>query len=157
MKYLNLAATDDVEAGAAASIETANHTDTHLFDAYSQAVITATERVSPSVAKIDVTQSLAGRANSPRRRESRGSGSGFVFTPDGFLLTNSHVVHRATKIGVTLSDGRLLDGELIGDDPDTDLAVVRINAPNLSPARLGNSEAIRPGQLAIAIGNPYGF
>src|SRR5215471_5349214 len=124
MKYLNLAVTDDVEAGAASSsIETANHTDTHLFDAYSQAVITATERVSPSVAKIDVTYSLGGRASSARRRESRGSGSGFVFTPDGFLLTHSHVVHKATRIEVTLSDGRSLNGELIGDDPDTDLAV----------------------------------
>jgi S1-C subfamily serine protease len=157
MKYLNLAAIDEVEESAAGAIEPVRTDDAHLFDAYSQAVITATERVSPSVAKIDVTQSLAGRASSPRRRESRGSGSGFVFTPDGFLLTNSHVVHRATRIGVTLSDGRTLDGELIGDDPDADLAVVRISAPNLSPARLGNSEAIRPGQLAIAIGNPYGF
>jgi len=161
MKYRNLAAIDNVEADVAGAIEPLDRPDVpqdvHLFDAYSRAVITATERVSPSVAKIEVTQSFAGRASSPRRREARGSGSGFVFTPDGFLLTNSHVVHKATRIDVTLSDGRLLNGELIGDDPDTDLAVVRINAPNLSPARLGNSEAIRPGQLAIAIGNPYGF
>src|SRR5262245_11865697 len=118
MKYRNLAAIDEVETGAAAAIEPVDRTDAHLFDAYSQAVITATERVSPSVAKIEVTQSLAGRASSPRRREARGSGSGFIFTPDGFLLTNSHVVHRANRIDVTLSDGRLLNGDLIGDDPD---------------------------------------
>lgn len=133
--------------------------DAELLDAYSEAVISATELVSPSVAKIEVGHTRTDpRASIPRQpREASGAASGFVFTPDGFLLTNSHVVHGARTIGVTLSDGRSVPAELIGDDPDTDLAVVRISAANLVPARLGDSEMIRPGQLAIAIGNPYGF
>lgn len=130
-----------------------------LLDAYSRAVVNAAEKVSPSVVYIEVQQAARGRRgqSSGTRKEAQGSGSGFIFTPDGFILTNSHVVHGATGIQVTLADGQRCQADLIGDDPDTDLAVIRINAPNLMPVQLGSSTGIRVGQLAIAIGNPYGF
>lgn len=127
------------------------------LDAYSRTVIAAAEKVSPSVVYIEVMQPVSGRRRHADPHEARGSGSGFIFTPDGFILTNSHVVHGARRIEVTVSDGRKYEAVLIGDDMDTDLAVIRINAPNLVPAHLGEAQKIRVGQLVLAIGNPYGF
>jgi S1-C subfamily serine protease len=139
--------------------ESGHASDDELLDAYSRAVISAAEKVNPSVVNIDVRQRLPGQPiGDPRRSpEARGSGSGFIFTPDGFIMTNSHVVHQASKIEATLSDGRRFQADLVGDDPDTDIAVIRIYGPNLVPAPLGDSHTIRVGQVVIAIGNPYGF
>jgi S1-C subfamily serine protease len=130
--------------------------DLALLDAYSRAVVTAVEIVGPSVVKVDVRDdNREGRAR--RRPGATGSGSGFVFTPDGLILTNSHVVHRARATDVTLADGRTLHADVLGTDPDTDLAVLRVTAADLIVASLGDSTRLRPGQLVIAIGNPYGF
>ncbi len=117
--------------------------DEALLDAYSRAVIASVESVGPAVAKIEV--------------ERRGVGSGVLFTPDGFMLTNSHVVSRAQRVRVTLPDGRSARADRVGADPHTDLAVIRVDATSLPWARFADSKRVRVGQIAIAIGNPYGF
>jgi S1-C subfamily serine protease len=136
------------------SADSGGHSDLDLLDAYSRAVAGAVELVGPAVLNIEVHRSVNTQHGS---RQLGGSGSGFLFTPDGFILTNSHVVHEADRIRVTLSDSFRLDGRLIGDDPATDLAVIRVHSSDLPVAVLGDSGTIRVGQLAIAIGNPYGF
>ena len=121
-----------------------------LLDAYSSAIVRAVESVGPAVALVSVRHGGS-------RSNRGGTGSGFAFTPDGYLLTNSHVVRGARSIRVAFANGREFDGDLIGEDSETDVAVVRIGADRLPVAALGRSSALRVGQIAIAIGNPLGF
>lgn len=120
--------------------------DSSLLDSYSRTVAAVVNRVAPSVVNIRV-----------QSERGAGGGSGFIIAGDGFILTNSHVVHEARELEVTLHDGRVYPAELIGTDPETDLGIVRINAPNIQHARLADSSAIQVGQIAIAVGSPYGF
>jgi S1-C subfamily serine protease len=129
--------------------------DADILDAYSRAVSGAVEIVAPSVVNIEVFH--FGPDADRRQPRRAGSGSGFIFTPDGFILTNSHVVHDAARINVTTAEGRRFQGFLIGDDPHTDLAVVRIDAHGLPAASFGNSARLKVGQVVIAIGSPLGF
>ncbi len=135
----------DVEAGA---------DDSGLLDAYSESVAGVVERVTPSVVALEARR---GPDGSRGRRDRLGSGSGVLFTSTGYILTNSHVIHEADRMRARLSDGRAFEAEVVGDDPATDLAVVRIHGDDLRPARLGDSSRVRVGQVAIALGHPFGF
>ncbi len=129
-----------------------------VLDAYSQAVVTVAEKVGPAVVNIAATKRATARTpQGPRPFEATGAGSGVIIAPDGYILTNSHVVHDATRLEVTLGDGRTLPVEPVGNDPATDLAVIRVNAGGLPVAEFGDSDRLRVGQLVIAIGNPLGF
>jgi S1-C subfamily serine protease len=125
--------------------------DADLHDAYSRAVTAAVSRVAPAVAHVRIERAKAARG------ARDGAGSGFLITPDGFLVTNSHVAGGATRIEVTLSDGRTAGAEIVGDDPDSDLAVLKVAADDLDCVRFADSSTVRVGQVAIAIGSPYGF
>jgi S1-C subfamily serine protease len=127
-----------------------------LLDAYSRAVMGAAEKVSPSVVNVEVSHKLM-RGSRSSGREVRGSGSGFIFTSDGFILTNSHVIRNSIRIDVSFSDRRRLEAKVVGDDPFTDLAVIRVEASDLPHVEFGDSKSLRVGQMVVAIGNPYGF
>lgn len=126
--------------------------EAEVLDAYSRAVVAVVEQVGPAVVSI-----AAGARTARGRPERLGAGSGVLITPDGYVLTNSHVVHEAGRLEVTLTDGRTLGATMVGDDPPTDLAVIRVTATGLPAAALGQSAGLRVGQLVIAIGNPLGF
>jgi len=147
---------DGVVPVADSAIGDTNASDGQLLDAYSRAVGAAVDRVAPAVVHLQARQ--RDRTDPDLASEVPvGSGSGVIFTPDGFVLTNSHVVHGASAVEATLTDGRSFPAYLVGDDPDSDLAILRIHADNLAHAEIGDSGAIRVGQLVIAIGNPFGF
>ncbi len=134
--------TASYDLGMSIEAERLPKTDEELLDAYSTAVVGAVEAIGPAVVRVE---------------RERGGGSGVIFTPDGFVLTNSHVVHGTDHTTVTLPDGRTTRADLVGDDVDTDLAVLRIDGSSLPWASLGDSRRLRVGQIAIAIGNPFGF
>ncbi len=153
VKYLSNV--DAMDRGKEAELPKGWPDEREILDAYSNAVVGVSESVSPSVVKVEVAHKGRGRGNRPL--EQAGSGSGFVFTPDGFILTNSHVVSGARAVHAVTMEGGRYEASIVGDDPDTDLAVIRINAPALQAVHFGTSNKLRVGQLAIAIGNPYGF
>ena len=137
--------------------ESVENNDFQLLDAYSQTVIRAAETVSPSVVHIRVKR----KTNLPQKAKGKGgqgsSGSGFIISKEGFIVTNSHVVHGVDEIGVALPDGRNFKAQMVGEDRSTDIALLRIDAPDLKAVSFGDSAKLKVGQLAIAIGNPYGF
>ena len=145
---LDLPRSEDASSSLDASLPVA---DAALLDAYSQAVTTAVAAVAPAVAHVRVERAK------PSRGGREGSGSGFIITPDGYLVTNSHVAGGAAVIEVTLPDGRTAAATIVGDDPHSDLALLKVAASDLAWCRFGDSARVRVGQIAIAIGSPYGF
>lgn len=138
--------------------ETNEYTNVEIHDTYSKTVISAAEKVSPSVVKVNVKKNLKNSKWKKKiSQESECGGSGFVFTSDGFILTNSHVVHNCSEVEVIFPDSQSFPAQIIGDDPHTDLAVIKIEATDIVPAQIGNSQNLKVGQLVITIGNPYGF
>lgn len=137
---------------SAVSQLTKTHSEEELLDAYSQAVTSVVDKVGPAVVSIHVI-----KKNQSPESKGEGAGSGAVITPDGFILTNHHVAGDASEIKISLIDGRETNAELIGSDPHTDIAVIRANVGDLPTVNIGDSESLRPGQLVIAIGNPFGF
>jgi S1-C subfamily serine protease len=134
----------DLPGAPAAS---AGYGDDELLDSYSRTIAAVVNRVAPTVVNIRVLSGDRGQ----------GGGSGFIIARDGFILTNSHVVHGARELEVTLHDSRVFPSRIVGTDPETDLAVIRIDAPDIQHARLADSAKIRVGQVAVAVGSPYGF
>ena len=132
--------------------------DAPLLDAYSNTVIGVTQKVSDAVVQIKVKKKK-NTQKQPRKKGQQpfGTGSGFIISTDGFIVTNSHVINGGIAIEVVLQDGRTFRGKVIGEDPATDIAVLQIDAENLRPISFGNSDEVQAGQLAIAIGNPFGF
>ena len=143
---------DGASPNGSCRIKSEDASEVELLDAYSRAVITVVDAVGPAVVGVS-----AGRVANGSVPEQRGAGSGTIIAPDGYILTNNHVVQGADVLSVTLQDGTSLEATLIGTDPATDLAVLRANSSGLPYATLGDSSALRAGQLVIAIGNPFGF
>ena len=149
--WLKLLATESHLSENGASVQTNRpESDEDLLDAYSRAVIGVVDQVGPAVASITVKQ----RSRWPERE---GAGSGVIIAPDGFILTNNHVIEHASEVEVGLTDGSTFTAQVAGADPSTDLAIVRAGASGLPAAELGDSASLRVGQLVIAIGNPLGF
>ncbi len=129
-----------------------------LLDAYSKTIVGVAKKVSDAVVQIKASKQQQNRRSRNRRsQQAFGTGSGFIISTDGFIVTNSHVIHQANKIEVMLQDGRQFLARLIGDDPATDLAVIQIDSDHLSTISFGNSDTLQVGQIAVAVGNPYGF
>ena len=151
LNVINNAAGGDPPPGSC-EVGSADKSDVELLDAYSRAVITVAEAVGPAVVSIST-----GRPSKNGEPETGGAGSGVIIAPDGYVLTNDHVVHGSKQLVVSLTNGMSHAAALVGTDPSTDLAVIRADSANLPFATLGESAALRVGQLVIAIGNPFGF
>ncbi|HEY3118426.1 MAG TPA: trypsin-like peptidase domain-containing protein, partial [Chloroflexota bacterium] len=150
--------TEPFGLGKGGGVAQAEAEDAELLDSYSRTVTRVAEEASRSVVNVSVV-----RKQQVRRRygseyaDVPASGSGLIVAPDGYIVTNSHVVHGTTTADITLADGSTVPGQVVGEDPSTDLAVVRIDAPSLNATPLGDSAKLRVGQLVVAIGNPLGF